>query len=456
MRSPSWSELPALALGAAVEGVWSGALAALVAGGSGAAYMAGAAAAVFAAAVFARRTGSGAGPGLLARWLAVALTLVVAGALFAAQLGWTSPHPLLSLIADVVFAALLVLLGIWLGRRPQGPHDAVNRAVRGFGLLCGLLVIAGMAGALPGWAAGAVVAALLAGGLLIAAVRYQALAAVVPPEDRAPAWRWLLAVVGVILLVVAVGALLSLVLRADVVLWALAVAGGALRFLLQFLAYGIGWAGAGLLRALAWLLALFHVHGLPTPKPPKAPPAHPVTSRQTPHLGTWGLARTIATIGAAVVAIGVPLLLVALALRRFRRDKPEAVEEERESVLTWREAAGDAAARLRRRLRRLAPRRPVPRTPAELVRRRYEELERRLARDGHERPPGTTVRAYLGGVCGTSGEGEGAAATTSDLAADLAAIYELARYSSHAVDQPTAQHFASLANAFGTALTTPA
>jgi len=136
--------------------------------------------------------------------------------------------------------------------------------------------------------------------------------------------------------------------------------------------------------------------------------------------------------------VGASLALVALALRRFRRGLPEEVEEERETVLTFRAAAAAGAGRLAGRLRRLVTRTPPPRTPAELVRRRYAELERRLRRAGHARAPGTTVRGFLRAV-------SAGADAPPDVAGALAGLYELARYSTETVDAAAAGTFERLA-----------
>ena len=439
MRSSSWAEVLTLTFGAMAEGVWIGAAVGLLTAQSGPGSMAFAAAVLFAAAVFARRAAAGSGPSRLTRAGAVLLPVVAGGALFAATRSWAGPHAALNAIAALCYAALLVLAGIALGRDPLSPSAAVRRAARGFALLCAILVIDAVGGHTPAWAGGAVVAALVAGGLLVATARYQALAATVPAADRAPAWRWLLAVVGVLLLVVVLGALLGLVLRVEMLLWVLDAAGGVLRFLLQWVAFGLGWAGAGILRALAWLLGLFHLHSLPTPKPPAAPPAQVLTEHPVPKTGVWGVARIVVMAAVAVVAVGVPLLLVALALRRTRGATGEDVAEEREAVVTLRAAAGIAAARMGRRLRRLMHRRHSPATPAELVRRRYQELERRLSRAGRPRAPGATVRAFLRSVPGAP-DADG-----------LAGVYELARYSDHAVDDALARRFEADAVAFATA-----
>ena len=223
---------------------------------------------------------------------------------------------------------------------------------------------------------------------------------------------------------------------------------------------------------------------------------HPTVLRRlnARHVTIWSGSRLVATVVGVLVAVGLSFALVTLALRRFRREPPAQamVVEEREAVGSLRSAAGVAAARWRRRLRRRLPRPAPPRaqTPAELVRRRYAELERRLARAGRPRLPGVTVRDHLAAVAaatpatGASDEPVAGGAVSalpaaggavsalqagarhlrcgrrarrrtphaeralSSLAADLAAIYETARYSAHAVDAAQAGRFEALAQAF--------
>jgi hypothetical protein len=359
------------------------------------------------------------------------------------------PKSLWLVAADVAYAALLVVLGLALGGEPLVPEAAVSRAVRGFALLCVILAGARLiGGSAPAWAGGAIVVALLAGSLLVAATRYEALTALVPSTGRAPVWPWLLAVVGVVALVVVAGVLVGQVLRIDVLLWLLAAVGGVLRYVLEALAFAVALVGAGLIRAIGGVLSLFHVHFVRAPKPPHGPALHVLAHRTVTHTRSWVVPRVVETVVGAVLAIGVPLALTLVALRRVRRKPSDEVIEERETIVTLRSAAGGAAARAGQRLRRFAARRAAPRTPAELVRRRYEELEGRLLRSGHARSPGTTVRAFLRAVRvgGSSG--------APDTAADLAAIYELARYSSHAVDDAVARRFEALAAVFGSSATT--
>ncbi len=462
MRSRWLSELSPAGLGAVTEGAWAGSLAALVTGGSGAAWIAGAAGGTFIGAVLAAHSGAQREPGRRERAAAAGLTLVIAAAFFAAGRGWEGDLPVVAALGALAFAALLVYLGISLGRERISADNAVRRAVRAFALLCCVLAVAALAGSHAGWAGGAVVASLVAGALSVAAARAQSLS-LTAHEDRATTWHWLLAVLGVVLGVVAAGALLSLVLRVDVLLWILAVAGEVLQYLLGLLGFVLGWAGAGLVRALSWVLGSLHLHDLPRVDPPQGDDPHLQALPKAPRGGAYAWTRAALTIAVAVVAAAAPLLIVAFALRRVRGSTPVEVEEEREAVLTLRDVSAGAVAGVRRRLARLVPRRNPPATPAQLVRREYEGLERRLSRVGHPRPVGTTVRSYLLQVADLQHgpprrvdepAGSGGGAPSAGLGAsgspvvELAGLYELARYSPHPVDTETADRFRQLSRAF--------
>ncbi len=462
MRSRSWLEHAGLAFGAAAEGIWCGALAAALTGASWALLAVFAGVTVLAAAQIARRFRIGESRERAPRLLALTLILVATCVLLAAGRAWAHPSLLWQSVRDFVFASGLVLLGVYLGRASQVPEAAVRRAVRGFALLCVVLVCAALAGSAPGWAPAAVVAALVVGGLLIAIVRYQALTDLVDSAERLPAWPWLLAVAGAVLGVIAVGALLSQVLGVDVLLWALGVLASLLRYALDGVAYVVGYAGAGLLRAVAWLLSVLHVHARDPSQVPHLAARPPVLKLR--HAGgtrIWSGSKPFFTAVGALVAIGLSLALVVVALRRFRREPlaESAVVEDREALTSLSSAAGELAARLRRRLRRRlqALRRHDPPTSAEIVRQRYAELERRLSRAGRPRPPGATVRDHLTAVARvTAAVAETAppeTATVAEIAAsspaaDLAAIYELARYSAHTIDAAQARRFEALARAF--------
>ncbi len=337
-------------------------------------------------------------------------------------------------------------LGVRLGGEDLAPEEAVRRAVRGFALLCAVLVCAAVAGVTPGWAAAAVVTALVAGGLLVAVVRYRALTDLVAAADRLPSWPWLLAVTGVILSAVAVAALLGQLLDIHLLRWVLDVLGAVLSAVFGIIAYAIGWAGAGLLRALQWTLGLLHVRAPHLElKPPPAPRVRVAVPPYQPAVPGSSATRLVVTVAGALVAVAGSLALVVLALRRLRRRSVSeaAVTEEREALGSLSEAAGAVVGGLGRRLRRRLSRlgRREARSPAELVRLRYAQLEKRLAAGGHVRPPGMTVRDFLAS-CAASMEAPVAAG-------DLAGLYELARYSAQAVAADQAERFEELVQGFG-------
>jgi len=471
MRSRSWSETATLVLGAVVDGVWCGALAAALAGASWPLLALFAAGVILCGALVARRLdmgGRGAGDGagasagdrgvLAARLLAVGLVVGAAGVLLLAGRAWDHPALLWQAAGDAVFAAGLVAVGVHLGRASRAPDVAVRRAVRAFALLCAILVAAALARTEPGWAAPAVVVSLAAGGLLIAIARYDDLTGLVAPSERMPAWPWLLAVAGAVLAVVAVGALLSLVFQVGGVLWVLHGLGAALRYALDAVGYAIAYAGMLLARALSWAIGLLHMRPWYKWAPPmKLKP--PTISGNASSYKYPSVSRLAGTIVGTVLAIGGLLAIVVFSLRRIRRTSPvePSVVEEREELSSLRSAAGQFAGRLGRRLRSriggLFGREPD--TPAERVRRRYAELERRLTKAGRPRPAGLTVREYLAQAAApddadlpVTSAGAGPAAqppAASQPAADLAAIYELARYSEHEVDACQAERFQSLA-----------
>ena len=66
---------------------------------------------------------------------------------------WAHDYVLWQVVRDVVFVTLLAFLGVRLGGEEPSPESAVRRAIRGFALLCAVLVFAAAAGSTPGWAA---------------------------------------------------------------------------------------------------------------------------------------------------------------------------------------------------------------------------------------------------------------------------------------------------------------
>ena len=458
MRSRSAFEHSGIALGAVAEGIWCGALAAVLTGSSWLLSAVFSAATVAAAAYLARWTGAAEHRERAGRLLSVTLIAVAACLLVVAGRAWEHPYVVWHVVRDVVFAGGLTALGIYLGRDASAPDAAVRRAVRAFALLCAVLVCAGLAGSTPGWAALAVAAALVVGGLLVAVVRYRSLTGLVADADRLPAWPWLLAVAGALLGVVAVAALVGQLLSVDVLRWSLDALGALLGYVLGALAYLVGWAGAGLLRAVTWALGLLHIHAPNTDwTPPLAPKAPTIALSPDQSWPASGTTRSILTVVGTVAAIAASVAVVLFALRRLGRrpaGQMPPVVEEREALGSLSSAAGAFAGGLGRRLRRRlsALRRREPPSPAARVRRRYAQLERRLTAAGHARPPGRTVREFLMAVAAqealpASMPPPKAAPPPVDRAADLAALYELARYSAHTIDGAQARRFDELAQA---------
>ena len=345
---------------------------------------------------------------------------------------------------DALFVSLLAVLGIRLGGEDPSPEGAVRRAIRAFVLLCAVLVFAASAGSTPGWAAAAVAMALIAGALLIAVMRYLALTDLVAEADRLPSWPWLLAVTGAALCVVVIAALVNQLLGMDVLRWLLGVLAALLSVVLDALAYIIGWAGAGLVRALQWLLGLIHVRAPQLDfEPPSGTPGKLVVPPYRAAAPGSSTTRLVLTVAGALVAVAGSLVVVVFALRRLRRRaaSADAVVEEREALGSLSGAAGAAAAGLGRRLRRrlFGLVRREARSPGELIRLRYAQLERRLVAAGRARPPGVTVRDYLASCAATM--------EAPPPVTDLAGLYELARYSAQPVDATQAKRFEDLAQA---------
>lgn len=457
MRSSSALEWAGIALGAAAQAVWCGAFAAALTGSAWPPFSLFAVAVMIAAVVVTRWAGGDEARLRRGRVLLAAVLLAASGLLLVGGRAWAHDFVVWQIVRDVAFVTLLVVLGVLLVRDRQAPDDAVRRAIRAFALLCAVLVCAALAGAPVGWAAAAVAASLVAGGLHVAVVRHRALTDLVADADRLPALPWLIAVAAAIGGVLAVAALVALLLDASATRGFFDALLGVLRYALDVLGWLVGWAGAGILRALAWLAGLVDLR-LPQLKPPPLRPTMSAPSPTPGHTTTGGsgMLRLVVTALAAAAAVAASVAVVALAFRRLRRSGPreDRVVEEREAVRSVSSGAADALGGLGRRLRRFVRRpRREPRSPAELIRLRYEQLEARLAKAGRPRAPGVTVRAYLGACAGNGAGGEGQAPAVSGggpaATDDLAGLYELARYSSQVVDEAAARRFEELARDFG-------
>lgn len=437
MLSRSTLEWAAIALGAVLQSVWLGMLASALSG-AGWPPLAAFAAAVMLAAAAATRWAA-AEPRRLRRGraLLVALVLAAAAVFFAAGRGWAHDFFVWRVVVYTAYVAAAALLGTRLGRGDEGPGEAFARAARAFGALCAVLVLAGITATPLHGQAAAVATSVVAGGLHIAVLRYRTLTEVVAADDRLPLWPWLLSVAATIAAVLVATGIFAWVLAGATVRSA---AGQALS-LLEYAGTAIGYLGGGILWALDRVAGLVGLH-MPQGEPPRPGTASsPVSAAGDVVSQGSGALGTVLLFCLAAVAVGVAAALVALSLRGLGRkgSRDDRVVEERESVRSVTSATADGFGGLRRRLSDLVRRRRRTRTPAELVRLRYEQLERRLARAGSPRPTGTTVREHLAS-CGVTRQPE--------LATELAGVYELARYSARAVDEAQARRFGEVARAF--------
>jgi hypothetical protein len=440
MPSRSTVEWAGIALGAVVQSVWLGALASAFGGAGWPPLSAFAAAVMLAAAAATLWTAADAGRLRRGRLLLAALVLVATAALFAAGRGWAHDFVVWRVVSCALYAGAAALLGTRLGRGDDGPAEAFARAARAFAALCGVLVVAGITATPLDGQAAAVATALVAGGLHVAVLRYRALTDVVAADDRLPLWPWLLSVAATIAAVLVVTGLVASVLGGATVR---SVAAGVLA-VLGYAGAAIGYVGAGIFWALGRVAGLFDLQ-VPQREPPQpATVSSPVSVAGEVVSQGSGVLGTALLVVVAAAAVAAAAAVVAVSLRRLgrRESRDDQVVEERESVRSVGAATADTFGGLRRRLRDLVRGGRRHRTSAELVRLRYEQLERRLARAGSPRPPGTTVREHLT-ACG--------APRQPALAGELAAVYELARYSARAVDEEQARRFGESARSFGAA-----
>jgi len=436
MRSRSTLEWAGTAFGALAQGVWVGVLGSVVSAASWPELAAFAAVTMLAAAAASRWASAEPARLSRARTLLAGVVLLAAAVLLVAGRAWAHPYLGWQIVRDAGFSAGVAVLGVWIARGDFGPGEAFARVARAFGILCAVLVLCGLTGTPVQWPAAAVATVVVTGGLHVALLRYRVLTDVVAEDDRLPVWPWLLAVTTAIVAVLVVTGLAAALFGGDTLHTVLT----EVLTVVAYAASGLAWGVAQVIRGVAWLAGLAHVH-LPQYQPPKVPAGGGVARpHHQPPLAVSALTRTLVSVGLAALAIAAAVALAVFALRRLSRDpsRDEAVVEERESVRSVSAATGVALGGIGRRLRSFVGGRRRPRTPAEAIRIDYERLERRLARAGSPRAAGTTVRAYLG---------SGVTAEPSGAAAELATIYELARYSAYTVDDTQARRFGDLARA---------
>ena len=378
-------------------------------------------------------------PSALGRWVLVALALVAGGlaverienrrarlvaglaitiglpvAIVAASRPASIDQALAEALVAVASAALAVRLGVAIGS--PTPESALRRAVRCFLSVAAVVAIAAAAGRHLSGAELLVVVAVLAGTGHVAFARVVE-AAGATGASRRPLLAWLagvLAVALLLLLVAAGGALLLTAPLHDPV----AAAAHGLRDVAAAAGYAVGMVGYVVLRAAAAIGSLVDVH---------------VATRQPPHLRTFsptpqpkahapsapGVTVDLGLVLLLGLALVAAVLVVRLAVRRRRPAMEQGAVEEREALLSTRDALGQTAGRLRAAVARAMTRVRRPTSPAKAVRAEYLRLESRLRRRGHQRAPSASARAFLSGLRPDDPDG---------LASALADRYESARY----------------------------
>lgn len=416
-------EAPVIVLSCLVEALWVGTVAALVGRHgllvavcvTGVLMMIGAASAVLARDD--RRSLR------LPRAMALAALFATIAVAVVAVPGHTQRASVTVALEGLVYGVAVIWLGTIVGRRPPQAEELPRRVLRSFVLVFCALLAAAIAGEHVVGSGALVTVTVLAIVALLAIGRLTSVrAALARGQGRKAVW-WLLGVVlvaGVVLLVSAgvVGAV-----SLHTLLWPFALVWRALTHVREAAAWVLYRILSVVFRAIAALFRVLHIHrhALPSPRPRPVPTgtANPVNGGHARRLP-----RFVGVIGEIVVAVMLVAAATELVARMVRRSAArcteEFEEEQRESLVSARGVAGEAARRALALARRLAPRRPLPaRTPADAVRREYRSLEAALAARGRRRLPTTTVRRFLGELPEAGG---------ALPAARLSALYERARY----------------------------
>jgi hypothetical protein len=336
-------------------------------------------------------------------------------------------------VRSAVFVGVSLELGLLVGRAEIDPERAFKRATRAFALVFVLVLISYAAGE-PLAGSGVLVALTVLAGLALVAVA-RVLVTLRAIEGSRSVWRWTAGVVVAGLLALALAALVATIPAGGALAWLGDLVIAVLHGLLDVVGYLAAAAGYLILRALAALAGLLHLHPhLPEVKPPSTTPLRVIRQPQGhPRSGVpevLGLAFLVA----------LALVAVRLLLRSFRVERDSAAQaavEEREQLVRPAAEVRAAGRRLAARLARLV-RGGRPRTPAEALRADYRRLERSLGKSGYIREPSWSVRRYLRSLpeeAGGGGPARGAAV------ARLVTLYERARYADGGVDWPDADEF---------------
>jgi hypothetical protein len=359
-------------------------------------------------------------------------------------------------VADMLFVVVASWLAIRAAEASVGVDEALGRAARGFGLVFLGLLFSRLAH--QPFAAGgvAVTGVVAAAALLVALARWGESLTMTDRRYGVSGWTWLTGILATIAAILLVAAVLAALAHGAPLAWTFSAILDGLRYLLHALAFAAATVAYAVLRAVSWVLGLFHVHR-PTWLQHSRLPHHgiPPLRHVTAHAGNGStLLRDVAWPLLATIAGGVLLFLLVHAVRRISAgDSPEPLEE-RESLISESHLMGSARRRLSHLVARLPRRQAPPSSPAESVRRQFATLERSLATLGEARLPSQTARQYLVriGPVYAAPPAEPAAGNLPDGADNmperLITGYEKARYSEHPLSWQDAADFGRLARLY--------
>ena len=443
--------LPALAC--LTEGLWLSVAAALVARVSWPLMLAGTLVIMSVPATAALATKATRLSTRMSRAIVAVAALASTAALLALQTHTTITRTTGLALIDLLFVVLASWLGIRIGELSLAPDEAMRRAARALVLTFLALLLARLAHQPPAAAGPAVTAVIAAGALLVALARLGESLTMVDRRYGVSGWTWFAGILATVAAILLVAAVLAALTHGAPLAWTLSVILDGLRDVLHALAFIVATAGYALLRALNWLLALFHVHRPSWLQPSQAPHLHTAPLPRLTNQGGGGsvLLRDLAWPLLAALVGGGLLFLLVRAVRRLREGKSPEPQEERESLFSTSDLFGAARLRLSRLVARLPRRHPPPSSPAEAVRREFAVLERSLAALGEARHPSQTVRQYLlrAGAMYKAPSGDQAVSplpsSGDDTREPLSRGYERARYSQQTLSWQDAADFSSLA-----------
>ncbi|MGO8685169.1 MAG: DUF4129 domain-containing protein [Thermoleophilia bacterium] len=344
-----------------------------------------------------------------------------------------------AVVVSLLGSSAVLWLGLYAGRLALTPEAALMRGARSL-LLVSLLALTLHESGGGTWHAGIVLAATLVVALaLVALARLNQVLMVASNPAGIRKGVWLTSVLFVAAAVVAAAAVFAALLDGGVLHLALSYVASVAHLLLDVVGYALGLIAYVILKPVAWLGGLLHLHF--TSISAHVPPAPHVTlpvAHKHGRSGAPAVVRDLAiAVGVALVA-GLAAWILARSVKKFGDSGEAAVREDRETLVTASEAFRSVGRRLGAALRQA---RPARRTPELVLRHEFALLEKSLAAAGQRRASSETARHYLHAIAAEADQNQRDPATEIDV---LLELYERARYSEQEIHWDEVAHFKSL------------